>query len=78
MVSANEKFGLETLHAVWAVLLTGSALIALVLGLILESTYSVSPAVRSALSVQEAAGAGAVRSKSAGALGGVSTEPHAV
>jgi hypothetical protein len=45
MVSANEKssrmppgllcFGLETLHAVWAALLTGlHALIALVLGLI--------------------------------------------
>jgi hypothetical protein len=89
MVSANEKlsrtppgllhFGLETPHAVWAALLTGShALIALALGLILESTDSVSPAVRRALAVPEAVGAGAARFKSAGALGGVSTEPRAV
>ena len=89
MVSANEKssrtppgllpFGLEMPHTVWAALLTGShALIALALGLILESTDSVSPAVRRALAVPEAVGAGATRSKSAGALGGVSTEPRAV
>ena len=89
MVSANEKssrmppgllhFGLEMPHAVWAALLTGShALIALALGLILESTDSVSPAVRRALAVPEAVGAGAAHSKSAGVLGGMSTEPHAV
>jgi hypothetical protein len=89
MVSANEKssrtppgllhFGLETPHAVWAALLTGlHALIALALGLILKSTNSVSPAVRRALAVPEAVGAGAVRFKSAVALGGVSTEPCAV
>jgi hypothetical protein len=89
MVSANEKssrtppgllhFGLETPLAVWAALLTGShALIALVLGLILELTDSVSPAVRRALAVPEAVGAGAARFKSAGALGGVFAEPRAV
>ena len=77
-VSANEKSS-RTPHAVWAALLTGlHALIALALGLILESTDSVSPAVRRTLVVPEAVGAGAARSKSAGALGGVSTEPHAV
>jgi hypothetical protein len=63
-VSANEKssrtppgllrFGLETPHAVRAALLTGShALIALALGLILDSTDSVSPAVRRASVVPE-------------------------
>ena len=89
MVSTNEKssrtppgllrFSLETPHAVWAALLTGShALIALMLGLILESMDSVSPAVRRALAVPESVGAGAACSKSAGALGGVSTEPRAV
>ena len=77
-VSANEKSS-RTPHAVWAALLTGlHALIALALGLILESTDSVSPAVRRTLVVPEAVGAGAARSKSAGALGGVSTEPCAV
>ena len=92
MVSANEKssrmppgllhFGLETPHAVWAALLTGlHALIALALGLILESTDSVSPAVRRVLAVPEVVGhvgAGAARSKLAGALGGVFTEPRVV
>ena len=89
MVSANEKssrmppgllhFGLEMLHTVWAALLTGShALIALALGLVLELTDSVSPAVRRVLVVPEAVGAGATRSKLAGALGGVSTEPRVV
>ena len=89
MVSANKKssrtppgllhFGLEMPHTVWAALLTGShALIALALGLVLESMDSVSPAVRRVLAVPEAVGAGATRFKSAGALGGVSTEPRMV